>query len=215
MRAKDVTIISACRNREHVLARSLPSWLALQVAEIIIVDWGSKPRLKVETQTLTSGFTKITIVRVQDIGRWILSLALNFAASHVRTLYILKLDVDYVLGANFLQKHPLNDKPRCFWAGNWRQARNENERHLNGLLFVSRSHFEQVGGFNEYVRGYGYDDTDLYNRLQQIAKLEMCFIDNDTVHHIEHPHLNQQLNIFTNMYLCKRLPWDAQRLACG
>ena len=47
------------------------------------------------------------------------------------------------------------------------RAPDQNARHLNGVLLVARLDFLAVRGYDERMRRYGYDDTDLYERLRR------------------------------------------------
>ena len=210
-----VSVIVGCMNRSSFLLQSLPSWLYHpEIREIIIVDWSSDETLVIPPSLMEP---RIKILRVEKTGGWILSLALNFAAQHTKYPLLLKLDADSVLDTNFFKKHPLRIDSNEFYSGNWRIARNENEKHLNGVVFLARQHFMQIGGYNEYIRTYGWDDSDLYNRLQQSGLLQKDFV-YETISHIEHNNLLRtrggqdiRLEIMKNMHLVKKLPWSAEK----
>jgi glycosyltransferase involved in cell wall biosynthesis len=107
-----------------------------------------------------------------------------------------------------------------FVTGSWEKARNENETHLNGTVLLSRNDFLKVNGYSEYISTYGWDDSDLYIRLENLG-LKRVFFNFDTLHHIEHPARMQhqerssvfmdisdeewsRLNILTNRHLCRK-----------
>jgi len=46
----------------------------------------------------------------------------------------------------------------------------EGNFHLNGVFLVRRRHFNSVRGFDERLALYGWDDSDLYERLSRSAK---------------------------------------------
>lgn len=156
-----VSVIVGCRNRCHHLKRSLPTWLKYKnIRECIVVDFNSD--IPVENE-LDIQDDRIKIYRIIGVDKWILSLALNFGLRLARHSLILKLDADTILSENFFDS--LEEPTNFFYSGNWKMARNENEQHLNGIIFASREAFLRVGGYNEYIRTYGWDDTDLYERL--------------------------------------------------
>jgi hypothetical protein len=64
-------------------------------------------------------------------------------------------------------------------------VRDENETHLNGQVYLYRNDFLMVNGYNEFLKSYGYDDSDLYIRLESVGKYKRNF-NNDTLCHIEH-----------------------------
>lgn len=65
-------------------------------------------------------------------------------------------------------------------------ARDANEMHLNGALVVSQKSFWAVGGYDERIQTYGYDDEDLYKRLTA-SGLRRLNVTYEHVGHVEHP----------------------------
>jgi hypothetical protein len=202
-----VSIVTGCRNRASFLLQSLPTWLACPVVnEIIVVDWGSQPPLELPHNPT------VRLLRVEGVSSWILSSALNFGLSQANEELILKLDCDHKLHREFFTQHPLSRTSEHFYAGNWQIARNENERHINGSVFLTREQFLASGGYNEHITSYGWDDTDLYQRLVVLGYTQKD-ISPDYLDHI--PHENDlrserepQLEILKNMHLVKYLPWS-------
>lgn len=243
-----VSIVVGCRDRTSFLRKALPSWLRFpNVAEIIITDWGSSENVELTVSevlaafarakgqlgfshgqsTLPPGqtpgqstFPRIHLVRVEQVNRWILSLALNLGISLAVSPLLLKVDCDSVLASDFFEQHPLADSDKAFYAGNWKLARDENEKHLNGVVFVPLSPFRAIGGYNEHIRTYGWDDTDLYDRLVKHG-LERKSLAFGCLAHLAHgndirenlPSLqgNLKCEILRNMFICRELPWSASR----
>ena len=96
-----------------------------------------------------------------------------------------------------------------FYTGNWKTAKDENEKHLNGVVYVDRRQFMAVNGYNERLRSYGWDDTDLYDRLGK--KIHQRDIVRGTATHIPHPDsirgTDIQFELHKNMHLSKLKPW--------
>eukprot|EP00243_Klebsormidium_subtile_P001305 TRINITY_DN12265_c0_g1_i1.p1 TRINITY_DN12265_c0_g1~~TRINITY_DN12265_c0_g1_i1.p1 ORF type:complete len:1104 (+),score=109.56 TRINITY_DN12265_c0_g1_i1:93-3404(+) len=160
-----VTIFNAVRSRNEMLARNLPSWLNVTgVDEILILDWDSSPPVEEITKPLNSN--KIKVVRVTNTSTtfW-LTVAYNLAAIHARGELIMKVDSDLELPTDLITRHAYLPAGR-FYAGNWRTAPTEEESHLNGFIFVHRADFHRVNGYDERIFHYGYDDEDLYARLE-------------------------------------------------
>jgi hypothetical protein len=120
-----------------------------------------------------------------------------------------------VLERDFFHKHALT--PEVFYCGNWRRARVDNERHLTGVLYVQKRHLLGVNGYNERIVTYGYEDDDLFERLER-SGLTRRDIDLDTVHHIPHDDLlrtrhqdvaNLYLETERNKALAHSRPWSA------
>jgi hypothetical protein len=177
-----ISVVCGCMDRTEMLQQALPSWLALvEIGQIVIVDWSSREPIRQMAAAL--GDPRLKVARVDGQRRWILSKSLNLGARVASGDVLLRLDSDHVLQPSFFDTHQLTDGR--FFCGNWRHARTDNERHLAGVLYVHRRHFLAVNGYNERIVTYGYEDDDLYERLER-AGLARQDIDRDTVHHIPH-----------------------------
>jgi hypothetical protein len=185
-----VSIITACKNRNKNLLISIDSWIkCIGVKEIVIVDWGSDiPVHETLQDILPISEVKIIIVSITNVRDWILTTAYNTAASYATYGKILKLDCDNIINKLFIDRHNLDQHGltdrRIFFSGNWKNSRNPNENHLNGVVFLNKADFDEVNGYNEHIITYGWDDSDLYSRLED--NLEHRYIDNDYIMHIEH-----------------------------
>jgi hypothetical protein len=180
------SIVSVCMNRSEQIEKSLPTWLAANPNEIILVDWGSEPPIKDLVDRVSANYTNagiIRLIRVDDVKHWVLTTSYNLGFRLSRYQYILKLDADSLLEPDFLDYHSLV-RPGIFFAGDWRKARNVNERHLNGVIYVRREDFFKAGAYNEYITTYGYDDCDLYQRLEVTNK--RLLVNFDRIRHLPH-----------------------------
>jgi Polysaccharide pyruvyl transferase/Glycosyl transferase family 2 len=186
----DVSIFTACMNRVEHLQEVLPTWIALHPKEIIIVDWNSTKPLD-DVIAPFQDKQKIILIRVPNVKKWCLTYAFNFAARFTSGKYLLKLDCDSKLNKDFLFYHNL-DAGNVFFSGNWRTARNVNERHTNGVFYLKRLDFFKVGGFNEFLTTYGYDDCKLKADLVAQGIIQMD-INHDLLVHIEHSNASRTM----------------------
>lgn len=161
---KNISVISAVMNRADRLEGALENWLAAEgVAEVVLVDWSSSVPVKEVIGPRFRSDPRIRLIRVNHEPAWILSHALNLAASLARQPWLGKLDIDYRISPDFFSGFELNGS--AFVRGNWTLAKNQEDNHLNGFTLIKRSVFFGVNGYNENIKTYGYDDTDLYQRL--------------------------------------------------
>ncbi|CAF2076917.1 unnamed protein product [Rotaria magnacalcarata] len=172
-------------DRSSTLAIVLRSWLSvIDVTEVIVVDWSSNPPLLQLFPDLLDD-SRLKIITVQGETKWVLSWAYNLAAKLVPNgSFMLKVDCDTTLAPDFLLQHSL--KKAIFYAGNWRLAKTENARHLNGIFYIENVHFQAIHGFDERIQTYGHDDTDLYSRLNA-SGLALVPFDMTKVYHLDHP----------------------------
>jgi len=210
--AKKVSIFTACKNRTDNLLVSIKSWIECGgVHEIIIVDWDSTINVFDQLyDIIRNSHIPIKVIRINDQPKWILTIAFNLAASLTTHPYLLKLDCDNIISRDFLKVHQL--KSKTFITGFWKNSRNPNENHLNGVIYMKKKQFESVNGYNEYIQTYGWDDTDLYDRLTKNG-YKNYHIDNDKIQHQEHADRgthNTFQSIQINRLMCEEIEWNRQ-----
>jgi len=145
--SKGISLFTAIKNKEDTFEEALKTWVVhKQIDEIIIVDWSSDKSLLPIINKYQNG--KILLVRVEKQENWVLSHAYNLAARLTTRDKILKIDADVKVLPGFFEKHIL--QPGNFFAGNRQEARDENETHLNGNVFLFRGDFFGVNGYNEF-----------------------------------------------------------------
>ena len=177
-----VSLITALKNRKEPLEEALQTWLAHdQIDEIIILDWGSDESLIPLVQKYQNG--KIVLAVVKNQPGWVLSYAFNLAARLSSRTRLLKLDSDIRLLPDFFRHHRLS--PDFFFTGNCEIARNDNELHLSGTFYAYRNDFFRANGYNEFITSYGWDDTDIYLRIESLG-IKRKNINPDDISHIEH-----------------------------
>ncbi len=180
---KGCSLVTCSMNRTDNLLLSIKSWSQLdEVSEIIVLDWSSDVPIQYSDLCRNCASKNIKLLRVNNQPKWILSHAFNLAISFVKYGHLLKLDADILLDPTFLSFHILPEF--SFFRGNWKIARNENELHLNGQLYCKTEDFWRVNGYHEGITTYGWDDSDLYNRLSAL-ELEGLDFNYDLFNHIE------------------------------
>ena len=156
------TIVTACMNRNDNLKQAIVSWLNVKnLDEIVIIDWGSKN--KVEDTLKEFNDSRIKVYRVDNVDKWVLSHAFNIGLLCSSNENIYKLDCDDIVRSDLIIEHPLDEN--SFYAGNWKNAKTQNELQINGKLFCQFNNLKKVNFYNENITSYGYEDEDLYKRL--------------------------------------------------
>jgi hypothetical protein len=189
------SIIAACRNRVSHLVQTLPTWILSEPDEIILIDWGTTPPLSLDALAKETGhdLTKVILVSVPNVDRWVLTKAYNLAASFSSYENLLKVDCDTLLNPNFFYYHALTPydaksgktEKGVFFAGDWQRARDENERHTNGIVYLPRRDFDAVGGYDSLITTYGFDDCALYRSLAQRGSTRLL-LNMECVSHLKH-----------------------------
>jgi glycosyltransferase involved in cell wall biosynthesis len=151
------SVVTPNRNRLASLQKVLPSWQRCeQVSEIVIVDFGGVPAL---TPQHFDSPHKIRVLRVLNPDCWRIGLAINLGVDHCRNDTICKLDSDIAI-RDGAQLGALSTA-QAFYRGR------AGTTVSNGQVLFDKAHWQRVGGYNEWLSGYGYDDSDYYSRLRR------------------------------------------------
>jgi hypothetical protein len=179
-----VGIVSCCMNRNDNLEAALDSWLELDVDEIVIVDWSSE--VPVSQSLAHINDDRLKIIRVEGEARWILTYAFNVGLRFCGRSKIFKLDADIVVSGDFLEVNHFETGE--FVRGHWQQALDndqEDQVYTNGSFGAHKKDLREIGYFNEFIRTYGWDDSDLYGRLCTAAGLSQKHIAFGSMRHLE------------------------------
>jgi predicted glycosyltransferase involved in capsule biosynthesis len=188
-----VSVTCGVKDREAPLRTALASWLALEeVDEILLVDWTSKKPLDIDDFKI--GDPRLVVARVEGQPYWVASKCHNLELLLATGDLVLRLDADDVLHDDFFSKHPFDQEEiPSFYYVEPLAARDDNERHLAGVVYARRADFLAVGGYNERIEVYGYEDTDLVCRMSVRTGLRKR-IDLDTLHHLPHDNDSRFVN---------------------
>jgi hypothetical protein len=165
----NLSIATVAMNRtEHLLLQARAVSTLRDHREHIIIDFGSEP--PISRDQLPSD-ERIQLHRIESPnGRWWLTHSYNLAFSLSNGDYILKLDADilpsrHFIDALFKQQSATNAHLMCnrLTLQDWSLP---GELFItNGLFLCKRASLESLRGFNPYIRGWGWDEIDLYSRI--------------------------------------------------
>lgn len=201
-----VSLVCAVKNRPRALLVALSSWVSFkEISEFIIIDWSSDESL----EFLSKLDSRIKVIRVDDQKYFHLSKAYNLAIHNSTSEWILKMDCDYILNPyyNFFNKYQINSNE--FLTGSYQDGSLDTKmgflEYLNGFVFVSKKNLCKINGYNENFDGYGYDDTDLYDRLVRNG-LDRVYLNHNELSIFHLPH--QDSKRYEN-YKCKNMTSSA------
>lgn len=230
---RGVSLVAVCMGRSSTVNKTARAWLNVKhIDEIILVDWSSHPPLEPVVRSIPGG-ERIKVIRVEGEKSWVLSRAYNLAVNSTSYTNVIRTDCDYAVAPDFVDAHRplLNDSEHAavrgdgyatrkghYYSGNYNLARNENEVHLNGAVFIRRKDFLDIGGYDERIQTYGWDDEDLYDRLGR-SGLQKRNVSYDHVSHVQHGNDGRaqtgvkfaSVEIDLNSLLVSKLPkWTAK-----
>lgn len=155
-------VVTPNRNRLATLQEVVPTWQATPlVSEIVVVDFGSE--CPIEPADFADR-RKLKLVRVSNTDEWRIGLALNIGIDQASAKSICKLDSDIEIR----QPHWLSgiDTGAAFYRGRY------DGPVSNGQAVFAKRHWQAVGGYHEWLSGYGFDDSDFYIRLRKSGLAE-------------------------------------------
>jgi len=169
MQENSFAVITACMNRSSMLRVSLQSWICNpSISEINIVDWSSDESLC----WANSLDPRIRVNRIHDEEYFHLAKAFNIAIRDCTTEFIVKMDVDYILNPYYnlvkILQESITKKDFVVcdgWIGEGKGTGWDFLVPTNGFLCASKEALLEVGGYNESLSGWGYDDNDIQERL--------------------------------------------------
>ena len=185
-----VCLFTCVMNRNSNIVNNINTWLKQSINQLIIIDWASDDDFCNFINTLNDN--RVLHVRVNDEQYFIRTYAQNLAAQLCRFNKICKIDSDIVLHDNFFEQHNLEEN--TFFVGEWRAARNENEKHVNGTIYLYRNDFLYVNGYNEFIKSYGWEDSDFTIRLM-LTGLEKKIFNFNTLYHVPHAAIERTINM--------------------
>jgi hypothetical protein len=205
-----ISIVSCCMNRNENLVKACETWLKLNVDEIIIVDWNSTVPVSISLKNLLDD-NRIKILRVENEDKWILTYGFNIGLrfSSYETVY--KIDADIEVSKDFLSLNKF-DKNH-FIRGSWKEAlkyKKDNQIYVNGSFGCHKKHLLEVGFYNEFIRTYGWDDSDLYERLSVDCGLGQKYLHLNSILHMEQKPEDRIINqdVLNSLFLDKIEPTE-------
>lgn len=200
------SIVTCCKNRNQMLLRNIVSWLKIpEIDEYVIIDWSSETNI--ENYLKSNGVTdsRIIFYRIDNQNKWILTWGYNAGLLFANYDKLIKLDCDIYLSPDFIKQNNFfnNSDNNVFYTGNWETS---HQLYLNGQMIIKKIDFLRVNGYNENIITYGYDDCDLYKRLNNIGLKRTPIIEiiDDTylINHTDHTNYDrikyQSINSLNN-----------------
>jgi glycosyltransferase involved in cell wall biosynthesis len=166
-----VSVIIPCKGRLDHLQQTIPNVLkqSFQDMEVIVVDYACPQNTWRWVAGLVSPKVRCEIAKVEP-NEWSLSAARNFGFKHAKGEVILFLDADTIIDQEFIIQSYLLLQPGHFVTGlvapPWNGC---------GCMMVYREDFERARGYNEALKSWGYEDMDMYGRLETAGLTRLSF----------------------------------------
>ena len=172
-----VTIVTTAKNRWEFLNKSMTTWMGKGFHEIIVVDWSSDTEVSSHIERMPLGSNRVTVVRVDGEEVFNGGMARNTGARHISSDYALFIDSDMTL-EDWSVADGISMTPGRFYHG-------PHNIPPFGTSLVRTDDFRNINGYSELYPAYGWEDNDLYNRLEE-SGLQRCLYDDRMAAHIDH-----------------------------
>ena len=174
-----LSTICAVMNRETRVIPFVRSWLEFKMMdELVIIDWSSIEPVEVTLAKENLRHPKIKIIRVDNKEFFSLGKSYNMAAAKASGDFVMKVDIDHILTNPELLTEEIDRVGSDeFLVGGGAGA------YYCGICYLPRASVM----YDEKFEGYGYDDLDMYLRLQQSGLTKGCFHEiKKYIYHIPH-----------------------------
>lgn len=172
------SLIVTCKGRLMHLRQTLPLFCQLPDTEVILVDYGCPDG---SGAWAAANFPAVKVITVTDDPGFNPSRARNIAAKASGAEYLFFVDADIKLRPSALAAITAVITPNSYATVDAPDLGDD----LRGTCVVPRAKFEAVGGYDELLRNYGMEDTELYVRLTDFG-LEDAFVPPDGFDVIPH-----------------------------
>lgn len=154
-----VSVIIPCKGRLEQLKQCLPTVLnqTYEDVEIVVVEYNCPDRTKGYCENMGVKCVSADV----PVNYWNLCKARNLGARNSTGEVLLFLDADTILQPTFIEESLRAMDFDAFLTG-----LTEPPWNGCGCLLVNRDDFFNVRGYNELFEGWGYDDFNMYERLE-------------------------------------------------
>jgi glycosyltransferase involved in cell wall biosynthesis len=177
---------------------AFPTWLKFPCDEIIVFDWGCGKESAYDVIKQYND-SRIKFIKGIDNIPYNFSIARNIAIKAAKNDLIFFVDSDVKILNNipielikpndFMQGCPLIGTPepneKIYKYNLMGKYLGLYKNSLSGTCIFWKKHFEQINGYHEFMRGWGFDDEDFYTRLIKLGINRIDF-PNNLLQHIHH-----------------------------
>lgn len=163
-----LSLVTCCKGRLQYLKRSLPTFIAQEAAEVIVVDYDCPDNTK---EWVATHFPEVRLVTATDEPYFNLSRARNMGARHGRAPWLVFCDADQLLAPSFSSQVLELIGPmtylRTLHDTQW------GPRRQGVPLACEAKLFWEIGGYDDALHGWGVEDREFVDRLDRSGLREV------------------------------------------
>nr|WP_226333012.1 glycosyltransferase family A protein [Echinicola marina] len=191
MKNSKISICTTCMNRTHHLKKTLSKNIKdnsdYDNVDFVVLNYNSSDDLDTwihqDMRTyLNSG--KIKYIKTDSPKYFHMSHAKNIVAKYATGDIICNVDADNYTGVSFASyiNQVFNTNKDVFVV----PKNNGGTTSILGRVCVLKDDFLKVRGYDEEMKGYGWEDIDFYNRLELISRKKFFLTNSKYLKTIEH-----------------------------
>lgn len=147
---KNITALTVSMNRTEDLISCIEACQNIDsLSKHVVIDFSSDIPISINND-------KVDVIRVENEKSWWITRAYNAGLKFIKTEYLLKIDADVVIDANYFNKLKYTEYDHILFTNNDNDA---------GNFLVKNKIIQEVNGFNEYIYNR-HDDLDLFDRIK-------------------------------------------------
>jgi hypothetical protein len=162
-----LSAIVTCKGRLEHLRQTLPALMATPDLDVVVVDYDCPDGAG---DWVRASFPRARVVAVSDRPYFNPSEARNLGAAVAAGDWFFFNDADVHVAPTFFNGLQALLRPGVFLT-----TADPKPSDLWGALAVSRDDFAAIGGFDEAMEGYGFEDVDIVARLIAAGLKEASF----------------------------------------
>ena len=155
-----VSIVTVCKGRLAHLKESLPTFLAQPNCEVIVVDYDCPEKT---AEFVEATYPDARVVKVENRPHFNNWAARNSGAKHAEGQILAFLDADVILSDGFSEwvganigRNNVGKMPSAMSQKTHRDEKlSEASNKLEGVQVMHRDRFEQLGGYDDLLQGWG------------------------------------------------------------
>ncbi len=193
----EVSAIVVCKGRLAHLKDTLPRLMGLPLGEVVVVDYDCPDRCG---DWVAAQFPAAKLLRIENQPILNISAARNRGAEISTGAWLFFIDADVLVSPD-LYAGPYNPpEPDTFLMAD------PLPYELVGTIFLRRGDFDALGGYDEIFQGWGAEDRDLIDRLEDLGRhaaffdgtLTTCIVHDDALRTRHHTNRDRYVNGLIN-----------------
>lgn len=161
-----ISYVITAKGRKSHISQSIPRLIAINPTEVILVDYNCPDGTG---EWVAKTFPSVNVIFINNADTFHLAKARNIGAKVVTNDWICFLDADVLLNQNFELELASSLHSGLYFRPCQEVGLTQNYS-LHGTFVCEKSAFDSINGYDEVIKNWGDEDTDLYQRLDLLGK---------------------------------------------